>query len=115
VGFWCFDEPDFPEVPLQVPGGTVEVREQVIDTARREFGEETGLVDRTGFLLLGDSHRTFERDGPLHNLHRTYFHLPLKENLPETWTHFETTPVRRWGAYLIPFFLDRHCSGADAP
>ncbi|NKM88712.1 NUDIX domain-containing protein [Rhizobium laguerreae] len=88
-GILVFDEPDFPEVPLQVPGGTVEEGEPVIDAARREFGDETGLVDRTGFRLLGDSHRTFERDGKLHNLHRTYFHLSLEDGLPDTWDHFD--------------------------
>ncbi|MGZ2426356.1 NUDIX domain-containing protein [Rhizobium laguerreae] len=61
-GILVFDEPDFPEVPLQVPGGTVEEGEPVIDAARREFGDETGLVDRTGFRLLGTA------TAPLHEM-----------------------------------------------
>ncbi|MBB3166275.1 8-oxo-dGTP pyrophosphatase MutT (NUDIX family) [Rhizobium laguerreae] len=110
-GILVFDEPDFPEAPLQVPGGTVEEGEPVIDAARREFGEETGLVDRTGFRLLGDSHRTFERDGKLHNLHRTYFHLSLEDGLPDTWDHFDDHTVWWWGTNPFSIFLDRHRIG----
>lgn len=54
--------------------------------------EETGLLGRAGFRLLGDSHRSLERDGRVHDLHRTYFLLPLEDTLPETWPHFQTSP-----------------------
>lgn len=53
---------------------------------------------------MGDSHRTFERDGKLHNLHRTYFHLSLEDGLPDTWDHFETTPSGGGAPILFRFF-----------
>ena len=43
-GLLVFREPDFPDVPLQVPGGTVEDGETFEAGACREFAEETGLV-----------------------------------------------------------------------
>ncbi|MBB3398844.1 8-oxo-dGTP pyrophosphatase MutT (NUDIX family) [Rhizobium sp. BK538] len=42
-----FDEPDFPEVALQVPGGTVETGEDIAAAALREFSEETGILPET--------------------------------------------------------------------
>lgn len=39
-----FDEPGFPEVLWQVPGGTVEADEDVAEAASREFHEDTGLM-----------------------------------------------------------------------
>jgi len=103
-GLLVFEEPDFPEVPLQIPGGTVEEGEPVADAARREFEEETGMIGRTGFRLLGDSYRPFERDRKLHTLHRTYFHLSLEDDVPVTWDHFEDTPFGGGPPVLFRFF-----------
>lgn len=36
-GLLVFDEPDYPDVPLQVPGGTVEPDEDLQAAAVREF------------------------------------------------------------------------------
>lgn len=88
---------------MQVPGGTVEAGEPVINAARREFEEETGLTGRTGFRLLGDSHRPYERDGRVQTLHPTYFHLPLEDDLPETWDHYERDPSGGGSPILFRF------------
>lgn len=45
-----FEEPDFPETPLQVPGGTVDAGEDILAAAYREFAEETGLLYDDGMI-----------------------------------------------------------------
>ncbi|WP_019413544.1 NUDIX domain-containing protein [Paenisporosarcina sp. TG20] len=39
-----FEHKDYPEAGLQVPGGTVEENERLIDAMYREIIEETGIV-----------------------------------------------------------------------
>ncbi len=51
-GLLVFEEPDFPEVGVQVPGGTVEPDEGVLAAARRELHEETGLLVEVPFEHL---------------------------------------------------------------
>jgi ADP-ribose pyrophosphatase YjhB (NUDIX family) len=77
-----FDEPDFPEVPLQVPGGTVAPDESILDAARREFHEETGLSFTAGFNFLGTSDYSFVRDSRRQILERSYFHIVLPSDFP---------------------------------
>jgi 8-oxo-dGTP pyrophosphatase MutT (NUDIX family) len=91
-GLLVFDEPDFPEVPLQIPGGTVEPGESIFAAAQREFHEEAGLFCASGFRHLGTSDYSFVRDGQSHTQERNCFHLVLPGGLPESWHHHEKTP-----------------------
>jgi 8-oxo-dGTP pyrophosphatase MutT (NUDIX family) len=99
-----FDEPDFPEVPLQVPGGTVAPDESILDAARREFHEETGLSFTAGFNFLGTSDYSFVRDSRRQILERSYFHIVLPSDLPETWLHYEQEPSGGGLPILFRFF-----------
>ncbi len=87
-----FEEPDFPETPLQVPGGTVDAGEDIFAAAYREFAEETGLFYDDGMIHL----ETIDYDYPERGqteLHRRHcFHLQLRRAAPETWDHYEMAP-----------------------
>lgn len=90
-GLLVFDEPDFPQVPLQVPGGTIEPEEDPADAACREFLEETGIpLPQRPKPLCHSSYR-FVRDG-IAQLHaRHFFHCRLTGEYPAQWENWETS------------------------
>lgn len=88
-GLLIFSEPDFPEVPPQVPGGTIDHNEEPVDAARREFAEETGLPAPTDLTFLKHDEHPFERDRQPHQVNRYYYHAAMPDDLPETWDHYE--------------------------
>lgn len=89
-GLLVFKEPDFPQIPYLVPGGSVEADEDLELAAQREFEEETGL---SGFPLV----KFFEyiHDWPHTKASQTRFHhrhcftCRLPDSLPDTWDHYE--------------------------
>jgi 8-oxo-dGTP pyrophosphatase MutT (NUDIX family) len=86
-----FDEPDFPSLELQVPGGTVEPGEDIATAATREFEEETGFVPDE-LHPLGVHDYCFEKNGREHHHQRHYFRCRISEMAPATWLHYEMTP-----------------------
>lgn len=88
-GLLIFQEPDFPEVPPQVPGGTIYNGEAPLVAAKREFAEETGILTPTEMTFLELDKHPFERNGQPHQVNRYYYHATVSDDLPETWDHHE--------------------------
>ena len=81
-----FTHRDHPEAGLQVPGGTVEEGEQLIDAMYREILEETGISSED--LSLAENIHTYNyypvQQETIHE--RTFFHLNYLGNQVE-WEH----------------------------
>ena len=87
-----FDEPDFPEIELQVPGGTMEPGESPEVAATREFVEETGLTPSEALTHLVTQDYSYWMDGRAICHRRHYFHVALTGEQRQTWLHREMTP-----------------------
>ena len=100
-GLLIFQEPDFPDVPPQVPGGTIDNGEDTLAAAQREFAEETGILTPTNMTFVELDEHKFERNGQSNQVNRHYYHAAVPDDLPETWAHHE--PLAHDGADAILF------------
>lgn len=89
-GLLIFQEPDFPDVPPHVPGGTIAKGEAPMAAAKREFAEETGMSPPTDMTFLDLEEYAFERNGRPHQVNRYSYHATVSDDLPETWDNYET-------------------------
>lgn len=110
LGLLVFDEPDYPDLHLQVPGGTVEVGEDAAAAALRELFEETGIRAVPGEARpVGEAvHRFTAVDGARVH-HRTFFHVHLTAAPRAEWIHLEETPASGGG----PIRLRLHWMALD--
>ncbi len=83
-----FRHPRHIKTPIQVPQGTVEDGEPVIDGLWRELKEETG---RSDFVLLRQIAKVpFYADWREEWQERNVFHLAAPADIPDTWAHVVT-------------------------
>ena len=79
---------DFPNLGLQIPGGTVEKNETPADAAAREALEETGLEQLGTPEFLGVTVLESQRSDE--NLLEAWFYrLTASGKLPDIWLHTE--------------------------
>ena len=88
-----FREPDYPEVGVQPPGGTINPGESIEAGAVRELSEETGIaISEQALVRLGDHVHEYVSGDTLHRHRRYFFHCMVDEDTRRTWRRVETNP-----------------------
>jgi 8-oxo-dGTP diphosphatase len=82
-----FEHKDNPSAGLQVPGGTIEEGELVIDALYREIVEESGIT-REDLVMKGNVNKTHSNPEKRNTMYeRTIFHLDYIGDPIEEWEH----------------------------
>ncbi|MEW9501915.1 NUDIX hydrolase [Jeotgalibacillus marinus] len=82
-----FKHCEHPEAGLQVPGGTVEDSELLIDALYREVEEESGLK-REELHLQGKLHKhMYYSEDRAKYYERNFFHLEVTADTADEWEH----------------------------
>lgn len=79
-----FTHPDFPEAPIQIPGGSVEDGEEIELALHREIAEETGLEGLVIVRKLGVSEMPVDGHG---RLARHCYLLAAPKSVADEWIH----------------------------
>lgn len=80
-----FNQPEFPEGGVQVPGGTVDPGESLIEALKREIYEETGFLLNDGWEKVAQEIITHPVNGD-QQIENIYL-LIINNQLPNQWQH----------------------------
>ena len=103
VELLVFEQEEHPEAGLQVPGGTVDAGETLVEALRREVAEESGLVSPEAIRFLAAGPFIWEGRSQL----RHFFHLAAPAGLPDGWRHVVTAGEEDEGLVFVYRWLPR--------